>query len=361
MPPEAQPAEPAALPRYRPDRTYQWNYDHAPDPVPVEVPEVPGSWEFLGHRVGSPLGVAAGPLLNGRWLLYYAHLGFDVLVYKTVRSVARPCYEPPNLVPVECSQLSGDEDAVNEAPRMQGSWAVSFGMPSQAPDVWRRDVAWTRRQLPLGKVLCVSVVGTEQPGGGIDALARDYAQVARWAVEAGAQVIEANFSCPNVDTTDGQLYRSPELAARVARDIRQAIGPQVPLVLKIGHVEQPTLARELVQVLSGTVQALAMTNSVAARVRRADGSWHFQGQRRGICGRATFPASLEQLRLFARVVKEHRCPLRLIGVGGVESAHQVRQYLDAGAHGVHLATAAMVDPAVGVRIRAELAAAETSK
>ena len=43
---------------------------------------------------------------------------------------------------------------------------------------------------------------------------RDYAQCARWAVESGADCVEANFSCPNVATCDGQLYQD----ARQARD-----------------------------------------------------------------------------------------------------------------------------------------------
>ena len=45
--------------------------------------------QFCGIPVQSPLGIPAGPLLNSRWLLYYASLGFDVLTYKTVRSSAR--------------------------------------------------------------------------------------------------------------------------------------------------------------------------------------------------------------------------------------------------------------------------------
>ena len=54
---------------------------------------MPGQWQFCGLPVNSPLGVAAGPLLNGRWCLYYASLGFDVLTYKTVRSRRRECYD----------------------------------------------------------------------------------------------------------------------------------------------------------------------------------------------------------------------------------------------------------------------------
>src|SRR5262245_59270420 len=92
-------------PRYDRTQTYDWNYDHAPDPVAVQTPALPGRWEVCGTRVGSPLGVPAGPLLNGRWVLYYASLGFDVLTYKTVRSGPRPCYPLPNLQPVHCGPL----------------------------------------------------------------------------------------------------------------------------------------------------------------------------------------------------------------------------------------------------------------
>jgi hypothetical protein len=46
------------------------------------VPDVPGHWTFCGLPVASPLGMPAGPLLNSRWILHYAALGFDVLTYK---------------------------------------------------------------------------------------------------------------------------------------------------------------------------------------------------------------------------------------------------------------------------------------
>ena len=81
-----------ALPAYDPRQTYDWNYDHAPEAPLREEAAVPGQWDFCGLPVGSPLGIAAGPLLNGKWILYYAALGFDVLTYKTVRSRARACY-----------------------------------------------------------------------------------------------------------------------------------------------------------------------------------------------------------------------------------------------------------------------------
>jgi dihydroorotate dehydrogenase len=321
---------------------------------PVAIPKSSGNWTFCGLPVGSPLGIPAGPLLNGRWVLYYAALGFDVLTYKTVRSVARECYPLPNLVPVDISRMHGSEDWVPEARDMTGSWAVSFGMPSMPPDVWRADVEWTKTRLPQGKVLSVSVVGTVQPEWTIDDLAADYAQCAKWAADAGADCVETNFSCPNVSTCDGQLYQQPESASHVAARVREAIGRR-PYIVKIGHTSEERDAAALLDALAPFADALAMTNSVATRVRTADGRFLFDGQRRGICGDATREASLAQLRLFVRLAAERDLPTKMIAVGGAGSAQHVRDYLDAGAESVQIATAAMGDPEVAIRIRRELA------
>jgi dihydroorotate dehydrogenase len=337
-------------PRYDEHRTYEWNYEHAPDPVSAEVPPVPGEWDYCGLPVASPLGIAAGPLLNGRWILYYASLGFDVLTYKTVRSSARACYDMPNLQPVRATRVVGGDAPLPATESMAGSWAVSFGMPSRSPDVWRPDVTATRRALPRGKVLSVSVVATPQPEWTADELADDYARCARWAVESGADCVEANFSCPNVASCDGQLYQRPDLAATVAERLRQAVDP-APLLIKIGHVADKPLAAELIAALEPHVQALVMVNCIAATVVGADGRPRFGGDRRGIAGAAIREACVEQVRLFANIVRERQSPLRLVGVGGIGTAEHVGDFLRAGAHSVQLATAAMRDPGVGVSIR----------
>lgn len=344
------------LPRYEPSKSYRWNYDHPPQPVELDVPSLAGEWRFVGLPVDSPLGIPAGPLLNGRWCLYYASLGFDILTYKTVRSAARECYPLPNLLPVDCGSLTGCEERVTSSDTMRGSWAVSFGMPSMEPDVWRRDVEWTRQELPASKVLSVSVVGSIQEGWELEDLAHDYAQCAVWAAESGADCIETNLSCPNVSTCDGQLYQNPDQAALVVRCVRDAIG-QVPLVVKIGHLTSRTEAEVLLDAIAASIDALAMTNSVAATVALAGDGLAFDGLRRGICGAATLEPSLEQVRVFSELLKQRNSTLALIGVGGAETAKHVKQYLANGASAVHLATAAMTNPLVGVEIKRQLIAA----
>ena len=60
-------------PAYRIGETYDWNDEHAPSPPrDLRIPAWPGAWDFCGMTIGSPLGVPAGPLLNSRWILYYA-------------------------------------------------------------------------------------------------------------------------------------------------------------------------------------------------------------------------------------------------------------------------------------------------
>ena len=343
---------PASLRRYDLRQDYQWNYDHAPDPVESDVVGIPGDWTFCGLPVGSPLGMPAGPLLNGGWILYYAALGFDVLTYKTVRSVSRVCYELPNLQPVLTGMLRGYEVEVPASEEMTGSWAVSFGMPSQEPESWRGDIERTRKALPAEKLLSVSVVATIQDGWTIEDTAADYARCAGWAVQAGADCVETNFSCPNVSTPDGQLYQVPADAAAVAARVREQIG-RVPLIVKIGHVTRAEEAEELLAAIAPFVDGVAMTNSVATTVRCPDGSQLFDGQPRGICGAATLEASLEQTRVFAELVERTGHALSLIGVGGAATCADVKNYLAAGAGAVHIATAAMVDPQVGLRIRQE--------
>ncbi len=348
----------AAISSYDIARTYDWNYENAPTETPeIEPRDVPGAWDFCGLPVRSPLGIPAGPLLNSRWILYYAALGFDVLTYKTVRSSFRACYQPPNLLPVRAGTLTreGGEVSAQPAARPIASWAISFGMPSKDPVVWREDVARARRGLGRGQVLVVSVVASPAPGWSLEEIAADFARCARWAADSGADVIEANLSCPNVCTEEANLYTSPEASRLIATSIRDEV-PALPLVLKIGLFPSPEMAEAFVAAVDGYAAALSSTNSITAVVRSPAGELMFAGARRGIGGECITARCREEIRMLAGIVAARGSKLRLVGVGGVSSAGDVRERLAAGAHHVQLATAAMLDPRVGIRIREELCA-----
>lgn len=337
--------------RYDPSRTWRWNLEHPPVLTnDTAVPEFPGEWNWCGLPVASPLGIAAGPLLNGGWLVAYARRGFDILVYKTVRTSPRDCYALPNLVPVAVDRLGAPGCELAASETMTGSWAVSFGMPSIAVEQWQADIHNAKGRLSRGQLLIVSVVGTQDETGRSGQLESDFAECARLAVAAGADGIEANFSCPNVLTEDGQLYQQPAAAARVASRVREAIG-DVPLMLKIGHVATRDAADELLSAVAPFVDGLAMTNAIAATVRSASGKPLFDGQSRGICGDAIREASQAQVRLFAERIGDRGLDLQITGVGGISAWPHVRDYLRAGAATVAMATSAMVNPETAVAIR----------
>jgi dihydroorotate dehydrogenase (NAD+) catalytic subunit len=347
--------------RYDFQKSYEWNYDHVPQPLEsLEIAAVPGTWEFCGLPVASPLGIPAGPLLNSRWIHYYASLGFDVLTYKTVRSSRRACHPLPNLLPVRGDPLD-DEPGRCQAARAGetfDSWAISFGMPSRDPSEWRADVRRARLGLKAGQLLVVSVVASPEEGATLEDIAQDYARCASWAADAGADAIEANLSCPNVISAEGDLYLRPEWAAAVAERVRAAV-PQLPLILKVGVFSDERLRAEFCRVVSGVASAISTTNTVRARVEPEveGGQEWFGGKTRGIGGAAIAERCWEELVRWRKQLQECGSSLELIAVGGVSSAADVRRRLDAGAHHVQLATAAMRDPLVACRIRRQWSSA----
>ena len=339
------------FPRYNISKDYNWNFDHAPLPVAANVPVVSGNWTYCGKKVNSPLGIAAGPLLNGRWLLYYASLGFDILTYKTVRCRERASYDMPNLQPIVWPKFNGflpKEIRISDV--MTDSWAISFGMPSKHPRFWQDDVTETKKHLEEGKFLCVSVVATPEPDHSIDSLAADYSQCAKWAIDSGADGVEANFSCPNVDSVDGQLYLNPKNAGLVASKLRETV-PDKPLLIKVGHFNDRAVAQEFFTAVEPYVDALVMVNGVSTLVRDAGGQLLFEGRCRGIGGAAIKGLVFKQLEWFAEFIDHYDSLISLIGVGGLSQKCDVRQALDSGCEAVQFATAAMINPGLGLDLR----------
>ncbi len=345
-------------PSYRIDLSYEQNYQRGPF-LDRDTPKrtIHRQESFLGFKVNSLLGVPAGPLLNANWVLSYANLGFDLLVYKTVRTCARPSHPAPNCLFLDLKADLREQDiggrllALPEHTDPQlGKMSItnSFGMPSQAPEIWQVDVAKAKAGLNPGQVLIVSVVGTP---GQRSRLADDYADAAVMAVDAGAEVIEINLSCPNVSGREGALFSDPEASSEVSALVKKRIG-SIPLLIKIGYIPAFEQLQKVVAANAPHVQGIASVNTLSFEIVKPDNSPALPGAGRlksGVCGAAIKSCAMNQAEKLVQLQKKEGYDFVVVGVGGAMIAEDIRDYFDLGVDAVMSATGAMWDPYLAYR------------
>ena len=204
-----------------------WNQEHGPSfdgeiPVRTKFPTATKLWDF---ELNSPLGIPAGPLFNSKFIKLYADLGFDTLVYKTVRSIERQAHPNPNIVFVDISKGVTPEDTIYTRPEPSDIHDLtitnSYGVNSLTIPEWQADFAKAQAAMHDGQLLILSCMGTH----GLDReLTDDYAYVAAAAKDAGAKAIEINLSCPNLKgARTGAIYLDPETSSTISRKVKKQL------------------------------------------------------------------------------------------------------------------------------------------
>ena len=306
--------------------------------------------DLFGHKVNSSLGVPAGPLLNSRWIALAAKLGFDVLTYKTIRSFSHPGHAAPNIIYV--SPNGSDKATWIEKPPAeidQLTITNSFGMPSRPPDFLLEDIGKANASLSKGQVMIVSIVGT--PLHRDKSYLEDFVQTASLAREAGAKIIEANLSCPNVDTAEGLIYMNPETVYEYVRKIVSAINP-IPLVIKVGKfANKESLKSVFLAAARGGANGICGLNSISMRIVGPNDSPALEKTRKtsGVCGGAIRNEALHFVHEAADVIRENKLDLLLLGCGGIMLPQHFDEFLHAGAKVAMSATGMMWDPYLALR------------
>jgi dihydroorotate dehydrogenase len=341
---------------YKANRSYAWNYAHAPAlPRVRRLPTGPGS-SLLGCHVNSPIGVAAGPLLNSKWVEGYARLGFDVLTYATVRSRFQPAHSLPNMRHVETREQFA---VAPRRPHANGSptIAVSMGLPSMDPDVWRKDMRRAKERLGPGQILIASVMGTPDPGGDPESLIADYTRCAVWAAEAGADVVEVHLAAPNLFGEPGQMiYESIPLSAQILYRIRTTLS--LPIVAKLGVFRTPRLLHETASKLAPWVSGFALVPGIPRRVLDEEGNAAFEGREWvEVVGASTYPVCARQVEEMIAWRKAGAWDHAILAIGGITTVERARDLLNEGASAAMVDTAAIFDPLFAVRFRNMTAAA----
>jgi len=152
---------------------------------------------------------------------------------------------------------------------------------------------------------------------------------------------EINASCPNTSAGGLEFGAEPGCLAELVRACRQV--STRPLTVKLSPVLPDIPAMALVARDEGA-EAVTLVNTMPGLLdnRLGNGTG-------GLSGPALLPIGV----LATRRVRE-RVDMPVIGVGGVRTVADAREYLAAGASLVAIGTAALADPRAPVRIAREL-------
>ncbi len=355
-------------PFYDPRKTYYENWEQGPfngfaDGVILPVGEP--RFDYLGYKISYPLGIAAGPLVNARFVKAALEKGYDVPVYKTVRTQKKECNEWPNVLPVVVEgDLTLEQAAKGLKTKKEYTEPLaitnSFGNPSYPADVWQKDIkelmvfAKTRE----GQIVCGMIEGTRwDTGASEEDFIADWVLAAKMMKETGVHAIEINFSCPNEgDRVKRLLCYDADMGARIARAIRNEVG-DLPVVVKMSYFEKEEELREVVRKVGPLVNGISVINTIPAAVYDEKGEQALPGGpwrlKSGICGYPIKWAGIDMVKRLKKLREELNMNYDIVGVGGVTTPQDFKEYRDAGADVVMSATGAMWNPYLAQEIKAQ--------
>ena len=282
------------------------------------------SREIFGRRFQNPLLLAAGTAGFGRELDGVMDLDrLGGLVTKAVSMEPRHGNPPPR------------------AAEFSGGMLNSVGLANPGVERVRTEyLPWLADHLSRAQVL-VNVVGfTVEEYGDV---------VARLEGSPTIAAFELNLSCPNTSAGGIEFGAEAGSVQRIVSTCRSRTS--VPLVAKLSPV-LPDIGGMALVARDAGADAISVVNTLPGLLYAGDGGLRLGQGSGGVSGPALLPVGL----LAVSRVLERTEGLPVIGVGGVRSAGDVKQYLRAGASLVAIGTGALADPRLPERIVADLEA-----
>ena len=180
----------------------------------------------------------------------------------------------------------------------------------------------------------------------------DYLEVVRKLEQAeGISAYELNISCPNVKKGGMQFGGSANSVAEVVGNARKTAAKRalwVKLMPLVTNISEIALAAE-----AAGADALTVANTYPAMaIDFRTGRSRIGNRTGGLSGPAIKPITL---RLVWEIYKVAKVPI--VGLGGIETAEDVLDYMSVGASAVQVGTASFSDPKASERIVGGLAKA----
>lgn len=176
----------------------------------------------------------------------------------------------------------------------------------------------------------------------------DYVEVAKQISQAkNVHALELNISCPNVKTGGIAFGTDPHMAAALTKAVKEV--SSVPVYVKLS----PNVANivEIAQAIeSAGADGLTMINTlIGMRLDLKTGKPILANKTGGLSGPAVKPVAVRMVHEVSQAVS-----IPIIGMGGVQNAEDVLEFLLAGASAVAVGTANFVNPFICPEIIEEL-------
>ncbi len=191
-----------------------------------------------------------------------------------------------------------------------------------------------KKEFPA-KVIIASIMGRDED---------EWTLLSQMAQEAGADIIECNFSCPHMakNGLGSDVGQNPELVAAYVRAVRK--GASIPVLAKmtpnLGNMEPPAIAA-----MEAGATGIAAINTVKSvmnvNLHTFASGPDVRGQSSvgGYSGRAVKPIALR----FIQSLKSHpalqNAPIS--GMGGIETWRDAAEFIALGCENVQVTTAVM--------------------
>ncbi len=268
---------------------------------------------FAGIKLSSPTALASGILgYSGDSLQVIAEKGAGAVVTKSIGISPRTGYPNPTIV-------QSDSGLIN-----------AMGLPNPGINGYAEELTYAKSLLQIP--LIVSVFGYT---------AEEYALVAKKAVEAGADAIELNVSCPHVKYTGSEIGANPRLLTDVVCKVKAEISKPVIVKLSPNVTDITEIAKAAVK---AGADALTVINTVRAMAIDVETqSPILNNIRGGLSGPAIKPIALRCVFDIYEALPQ----TPIMGCGGITDWTDATEFFLAGASAVQIGTAiATEQPAV---------------
>ncbi|MCW4024008.1 MAG: dihydroorotate dehydrogenase [Candidatus Bathyarchaeota archaeon] len=264
----------------------------------------PLSINIAGIKLDNPTMLASGVLgYSAESFKRVIKGGAGAVVTKSVGLEPRVGYPNPTVVQTESGIIN------------------AMGLPNPGINYFTEEIKFTKTI--MHEPLIVSVFGYS---------AEEYAEVAKKAVEAGADAVELNVSCPHVKQTGSEIGTNPKILREVVSAVKAQI--KAPLIVKLSpNVSDIT---EIAQVaVKAGADALTAVNTLKAIAIETETQLPILSNiRGGLSGPAMKPVALRCVYDIAEKVD-----VPIVGCGGVSDWRDAVEFFLAGASAVQVGTA----------------------